>query len=321
MLLRMSQSLSFEPELAFDGQPFTASEADKAGISPLQMDRARRRGVFRTVMRGVYVDSLVGDSLPLRAAAVAKIAPDDAVICRRTAAWLFGIDTFALQEQTELPALDVVRPTGRRGLRLAGTSGHSQTLLAGDVIDWHGLPVTSPAATAVHLARHLDRPFALSALDAMTRAELIGVPELLGAVARYPGHPGIVQAREIARLVDPAAESPGESWLRLRIIDAGFPPPIPQVVVRDEVREYRIDLGFLEPLPETGRRLGLEYDSDKWHSTRQQQAADERRRRDLERMNWDVLSIGRGQVWGRKPALELVVGDLLCMEPRLPRRW
>jgi hypothetical protein len=39
----------------------------------------------------------------------------------------------------------------------------------------HGLRVTSPLATAVHLARHLPRPFALSALDAMARAELISV--------------------------------------------------------------------------------------------------------------------------------------------------
>ena len=57
----------------------------------------------------------------------------------------------------------------------------------------------------------------------MLRAELLTLETFRAAVARYPHHPGIVLARDIARVADPAAESPGESWLRLRIIDAGFP--------------------------------------------------------------------------------------------------
>jgi hypothetical protein len=124
-------------------------------------------------------------------------------------------------------------------------SGHSQTLLEGDVIDWHGLRVTSPLATAVHLARHLPRPFALSALDAMARAELITRAAVQDGVRKFPHHPGIVKARELAALIEPAAESPGESWLRLRMIDAGFTPPVPQIEITDGVNLGRAlaDLG------------------------------------------------------------------------------
>ena len=125
----------------------------------------------------------------------------------------------------------------------------------------------------------------------------------------------------MAGLVDPAAESPGESWLRLRMIDAGFPAPIPQVTVTDGHREYRIDLAFPEPLPGTSRMLGLEYDSDQWHGTAEQQAADELRRRALLRMGWEVMSVRRAQVWGADAALEYAVGERLGRTPLLPRQW
>ncbi|MFC0626957.1 hypothetical protein [Kribbella deserti] len=273
------------------------------------------------MIRGVYIDTLVEDSLPLRAAAVAKVAPPDAVVCRRTAAWLYGVDVLALQELAELPSPDFVRPTDERALRSTSASGHSQTLLTDDVIDWGVLRVTSPLATAVHLARHLQRPFALSALDAMARAELITLDGVQNAVRRYPHHPGIVQARELVNLVDPAAESPGESWLRLRMIDAGFPHPVPQVRVSDGVNAYRLDLGFLDPLPGTnGRHLGLEYDSDQWHGTAERREADTRRRRRLDGLGWEIVSVRRWQLWSRENDLEQEVGRLLGIRPQ-QRTW
>lgn len=310
------------PDLLFDGLPFTRAEALLAGVNAAELRRLRRIGVITPVVRGVYVDACVEDSLPLRAAAVAKVAPDDAVVCRRTAAWLFGIDALAMEEIVELPKVDFVRQRSVRALKSSGANGHSQTLLDGDVIEWHGLRVTSPVATAVHLARHLTRPFGLSALDAMARAELVTPSPVRDAVRRYPHHPGIRQARELAGLIEPSAESPGESWLRLRMIDAGFPRPIPQVVIKDGAREYRVDLAFLDPLPgRRARRLALEYDSDQWHSTPEQVAEDSARRGRLDRLGWEVLPVRRWQVWGADPSLEKAAGELLGIAPRLPRRW
>jgi hypothetical protein len=184
----------------------------------------------------------------------------------------------------------------------------------------HGLRMTSPTATAVHLARHLDRPFGLSALDAMCHAGLVTPAELVAAVKRYPHHPGIVKARELVRLVEPATESPGESWLRLRLIDANLGTPVPQVEVVDGPRRFRIDIGMREPLPD-GRRLGLEYDSDRWHSAHEELGADAARADRLERLGWVMLSVRRGDVWGRDPALELTVGGMLGITPVLPRLW
>jgi hypothetical protein len=317
----ISTALAALPDLILNGQPFTRSEGRHHGLDAKQVRRLLRIGLLRSVVRGVYVDALVEDSLPLRAAAVAKVAPSDAVACRQTAAWLLGIDTLALSEHADTPKVDFVRQTNARAVKISRASGHSQTLLPGDVVDWHGVRVTSPLATAVHLARHLRRPFALSALDAMARAGLITRLEVQEAVRRFPHHPGIVQARELAALIDPGAESPGESWLRLRMIDAGFPAPVPQVEITDGVNHYRVDLGFLDPIPGTAdRHLGLEYDSDRWHGTAEQQRQDSVRRTRLSRLGWDIVSVGRWQVWGEDPALEDSVGKILGVAPR-PRRW
>jgi hypothetical protein len=144
------------------GRPFTRTEALAEGIDAVAVRTLVRRGQIRRVVQGVYVDSGVPDSLELRAEALARVLPDDSVICRQPAAWLYGVDVTALSDRNELPRLEFVRPSKSRAVRATKTNGHSQTLLDGDVVEVAGLRVTSPAATAVHLARHLRRPFALS---------------------------------------------------------------------------------------------------------------------------------------------------------------
>jgi hypothetical protein len=155
----------------------------------------------------------------------------------------------------------------------------------------------------------------------MAGAELITRAEVQDAVQKFPHHPGIVKARELAALIEPATESPGESWLRLRMIDAGFPAPVPQIKISDGVNNYRIDMGFLDPIPRTAdRHLGLEYDSDRWHGTAEQQQQDSVRRARLGRLGWDIISVKRWQIWGEDTSLEDSVGKVLGMVPR-SRRW
>jgi hypothetical protein len=303
-----------------DGQPFTRRFAIAHGWTDRRLAQLVREGLLRRLVKSVYVDALAPDTLELRASAVALVAPKDSVICRQTAAWIYGVAALALRTSEHLHRIDCVQPPKRRASRLSITSGHSQTLLPADVVEIGELRVTSPVATAIHLARHLDRPFALSAVDAMLHANLVTDPELRAAAARYPHHPGIVQAREIISFADPLTESPGESWLRLRLLDAGFGRPTAQVPVRGRHRNFRIDLGYPKPMVD-GRRLGLEYDSDEWHSGPSNDLRDELRRQELADVGWHILSVRRTDVWGQYPELELAVGSLLGMHPRLPRRW
>ena len=312
--------LPASPLLYYDGRPFTRQFAKTHGWTDRKLAALVESGQIRRLLRGVYVDALVPDSIDLRATAVALIAPKDAVICRRTAAWIYGIDALALRGSDEMPPIDCVQPPKRRASKLSLASGHSQTLRSGDVREIGDLRITSPVATAIHLARHLERPFAQSAIDSMLHAEIVSGPALRAATARYPHHPGIVQAREVISFAEPLTESPGESWLRLRLIDAGFGRPTAQIVVNGRRRDFRIDLGYPTRM-EDGRRLGLEYDSDEWHSGPAAGMRDEVRRDELAEVGWLILPVRRPDVWGAHPALELAVGELLGIQPRLPRRW
>ena len=236
--------LAEQPLLYYGGRPFNRRFAIAHGWSDRKLAGLARDGTIRRLVKGVYVDALVPDTIELRAAAVALVAPKDAVICRQTAAWIYGIDALALRTTDDPPAIECVQPPRRRASRLTISRGHSQTLLPGDVVEIAGLRLTSRLATAVHLARHLDRPFALSAIDSMLHSGFVAAPELRAAAAKYPHHPGIVQAREMIRFAEPLTESPGESWLRLRLMDAGFGRPSAQIPVKSRHRNYRIDLGY-----------------------------------------------------------------------------
>ncbi|MET9271832.1 hypothetical protein [Kribbella sp. NPDC003557] len=257
-------------------------------------------GDIRPVMKGVYVDYRVPDSQQLRADALRLLTPPEAVVCGPAAAWLHGIDTTALGPAELVEA--------------------QWTRTAEDTVAVHGLRTLSPIASAVELAMRLPRPFALSAVDAFLRTGKADLWALRAASAAHERHSGYRQSQEVLRWADRRAASPGESWLRLRLIDAGFGKPELQVPVSGPARDYRLDLGYPER-PVDGRRLGLEYDSDAWHSSTKQQLKDETRRTELESLGWHVISVRRTDLWGSYPALELAVGGFLCQEPRLPRRW
>ncbi|NIK58691.1 hypothetical protein [Kribbella shirazensis] len=257
-------------------------------------------GDIRPVMKGVYVDVRVPDSPQLRADAMRLMTPPDVVVCGPAAAWLHGLDTTALA-----PA-ELVEAQWTRKAR--------------DEVEVYGVRVTSPIATAVELAMRIPRPFALSAVDAFLRSGKTDLWVLRAASADYERHPGYRQGQEVLRWADRRAASPAESWLRLRLIDAGFGRPELQIPVTGPTRTYRLDLGYPER-PVDGRRLGLEYDSDQWHSSTKQQLKDETRRTELDALGWHIIPVHRPDLWGSYPALELAVGSFLCQEPRLPRRW
>jgi very-short-patch-repair endonuclease len=143
--------------------------------------------------------------------------------------------------------------------------------------------------------------------------------EVVRRVEGFPGCAGVRQARHLARLIEPATESFGESWLRLRVVDAGFPQPRVQIEIVDEAGYvvFRLDLGWDDV------KVALEYDGEEFHSTPEQIRHDLRRRNELEtRFGWRVLAVRKGEVLGSSLALERAIGELLSREPRIfRRRW
>ncbi|WBQ08011.1 hypothetical protein [Kribbella sp. CA-293567] len=283
--------MSFPP--FFAGLPFRGRQAGKKLQWLLSCDEIRH------LLADVYVAVDTPDTPELRSAAAALVLPEGAIASGQLAAWIHGIPTTALRTDDKV-------------------SIH-WTSEAADTVRVAGLTVVSPTATGVELALTLPRPFALSAVDALLRSGRVERADLEVLLDDYAGHRGIPQARQIFKYADSRAESPGESWLRLRLLDAGFGRPELQMRIKGPDRDYRVDVAYPDPVD--NRRLGLEYDSDRWHSRDRQQTRDEKRRTDLAGLGWHIIPVHRPDLWGSYPALELAVGAFLCRWPRLPRRW
>lgn len=242
-------------------RPFGAAEARDCLQGWRGLQAVVARGLLVQPLRGVYAVATLADDLSFRLEAVRLVAPPDAVVCDRTAAWLHGAP-MALAPGAHLatPCPSLYLPPGRR-LRNGLVDSGARELLRRDVVELNGLLVTSPLRTSCDLGRLLHRDQALAALDSMLRSGTVHRGELLAEVERFRGFRGVRRLRELAPLADGRAASPGESILRLRWIDCtDLPVPEPQVEVPTPWGSaYAIDLG----LPEL--RYGAEYYGREWH--------------------------------------------------------
>lgn len=263
----------------------------------------------------MFVDAAVPDSLEVRAYGLTLVAPTGTVVCGRTAAWLWGVDTLAMGAHRVLPRVDLMVPAGTSAPRRAGVLGSSAALPDRDVVLLGGTLVTTPARTAADLGRLLRRPDALASLDALLRLPGLRSEDVASVLDRFGRHRGVVQARELLSLADPRSESPQESRARLRCVDAGFPAPEPQIEVYDGLGRFvaRLDMGWLWLL------RAIEFDGDEYHSRAQAHRWDRERRNRVERCGWRVVPVTAAHVLGRGLAFERGVAELLEMEPRLTR--
>jgi hypothetical protein len=98
---------------------------------------------------------------------------------------------------------------------------------------------------------------------------------------RYKGRRGIRKARMVLDLVDPGAESPRETWLRLLVIRNGFPRPQTQIPVYDEygVLVAVLDMGWEDI------KLALDYEGGH-HRNPVRFNKDIRRNDDVTELGW-----------------------------------
>jgi len=261
----------------FGPAPFTTAQARPTGLGKIELRALVADQKLRRVVRGVYVDAQVADTWAVRAAALSLIVPAGSVIAGRTAAWLWGVDALAMGGHRRLPPVHFMASAGKSAARRTSVLGSTGPLPESDVETCAGVILTSQARTAADLARMLPRPDALAAVDAMLRClgEALTKDAVLDVLERFSGHRGVVQARELVSIADARAESPQESRTRLRIRDAGFPPPEPQVVVLGPAGEFvaRLDLGW------RACRKAVEFDGDEHHSSTAAVLRDRARRR------------------------------------------
>jgi len=239
------------------------------------------------IMVGMWEIRTTGD-LAVRALAVARDIPG-AVICRSTAAWLWGIDVLPPGVHERDWDVDVLTPPSLPLPALPGIRTF-RGRLGDDVVTCHGVLVTDPARTAVDCALSFTRYPALAALDAFLHAEVPRerIRRRFNDLAQ--GEPARRQAGELIGLADPRAESPGESWARLLIIDAGLPVPVPQTPVPCLAGNHYLDLGF------PAYRTAVEYDGLAHHSAPGELRHDRRRRALIRALGWEIVVVRHADV-------------------------
>lgn len=266
--------------------PFTLTRAADSGLSRSRLSRMVRDRSLRRVLQGVYAHHTLADSYDCRLQALALVMAPHVIVCGRTAAWLYFVDTFRYAELEILPPLETcVLPTRSR-LRRQCCKGGRRDLDVCDFVRRGDILVTSPLRTSLDLGCELRRRDALATLDWFLRLRLVTRKMLIDSLPRFTGRRGVIQLRELVALADGRAESPGESRTRLALVDAGLPIPELQWTVSWRGRDlYRLDLAYPK------HRVCLEYDGEAFHDSLEDQAHDEARRQWLRDHGWIVIVV------------------------------
>jgi hypothetical protein len=246
-----------------------------------QLANALRIDAVRPLWTGVVVETRRLLDPRTRAAAALLTVGAEGVLCGPTAA--------VLHDCTAVEAVDVhvLVPYQRRPRNRPGLVVHHSCFFADQVVEVDGLRVLSlpqVVADMLCLARPSD---ALALADETLRMAEPRCDEFRVAVECRlrvrPDPRGTVRAAGIWDLASPRAESAPESWVRMLLIELGFPLPEPNFALRTPAgRElYRLDLAWPQ------LRIALEYDGQAAHAGREDE--DAAREDDLRRLGWIVV--------------------------------
>ncbi|WFE62626.1 hypothetical protein [Micromonospora sp. WMMD714] len=146
-------------------------------------------------------------------------------------------------------------------------------------------PRSSPALAAWETAAWLEPVRAVGIVDSLLGSGLTSPAALSEIARRFADRRGGRRARRVFDLADPAAQSPPESHLRVRLVLAGLPRPVAQ-------HPARLPSGlFLHPdLAWPEFRVAMEYDGH-WHTDPDQLHRDRRRLNQLVAAGWIVLHV------------------------------
>jgi very-short-patch-repair endonuclease len=239
---------------ALKGKIFRGSDAIRAGL--LSKDDLRGPAWHR-VFRDVYADARIPNAGAYRQRCLAAawyLVPKQAAIAGRSAAWLLGV---TLTRHAD--PIEVVTPWDARFGPVDGLKIHVSDLPEEDVQVVDGVRRTSPLRTCWDLAQWLPPVDAVAYVDVMIARRLVTVAQLTAYARQRAGRRGWRRLQRAVSLADPAAESPQESRLRVRLVLAGLPKPVSQYVIeKDGEFVGRVDLAWPD------LRVAIEYDGA-WH--------------------------------------------------------
>ncbi|WP_278314185.1 DUF559 domain-containing protein [Lolliginicoccus levis] len=252
-------------------QPFKPAHR---GIPPRTAQRHYTR-----LLPGVYLDPATPVT-PLAKARAAWLWADGACV-------LSGLSAAAAHGTRWLPSDAPAEVAVDRIVRVQGLVAHRDRIHPRHITERLGMRVTSPARTAFDLARRHETDSAIQHIDALCRATDFAPANLLDLASTLRGTPGAARLRALAGLVDPGAESPRETELRLLLLRAGLPRPVTQFEVRDARGRFigRTDLAWPR------WKVAVEYEGSHHFTDPEQARRDAERGNRLLRAGWRVVRV------------------------------
>ncbi|MED5812837.1 hypothetical protein VST63_10740 [Mycolicibacterium sp. 050232] len=259
------------------GDPFVGTEALASGA----LTRHELRTRFRAIHRDIYVARDARPTALLRAKAAWLRSRGHGVLAGFSASAFHG----ARWIDASLPAY-VIDTNNRRPAR--GIVTWADAIEDDEICRVGDIRLTTPTRTAVDLACKFPDDTAVAAIDALARATRLKVADIERAAERHSGRKGIKRARATIALVDPGAESPQETWLRLLVVRAGYPRPQTQYPV---CNEYDVVIGEVDlAWPEL--KIALEYEGIH-HTDPETLRKDIARIDEMIEMDWIVIRVTR----------------------------
>jgi hypothetical protein len=260
---------------------FLGSEALRRG----EITRGDLRWNYRAIYPDVYERKTAQPSLHANTVGAWLWSKRRGVITGRAAAALHG----ALWVSRSAP----VELLWRNWNPPRGIIARDERFTCDDVVEIENMAVATIQRTAFDLGRHLGRDAAVVHLDALARATGLAAKHVVPFADRNKGARGVRRLRTALDLMDAGAQSPKETWLRLLLMDAGFPRPRTQIPVLDihgDPFAY-LDMGWDEVM------VAVEYDGDQHRTDRVRYAWDVKRLRRIQDSGWlhiKVISEDRG---------------------------
>jgi len=167
-----------------------------------------------------------------------------------------------------------------------GVITRDETLYEDEVQIRRTLPVTTVERTAFDLARRGTPWQAVAWVDALGRATGFEPDAVRALARRHPHIKNLLRVEKVLAQMDTGAESPRETYLRLKLIDAGFPRPLTQIpVLRPNGRRYFLDMGWPEQM------IAVEYDGEHHRTDRSSYLKDVERSEYLAMVGWIVIRV------------------------------
>ena len=256
-------------------EPFIGSEALACGA----LDRHQLRTRYRTLLPNVYLSATAQPCLEQRISAAWLWSRGRATIAGAAAAALHGAKWIPNAVPVELICVNSRPPDGVLTRRCLLLDGEAQTMA--------GRSVTTPERTAFDIGRGAAIHPAVARLDALAAATGFKVEDVLLVSRRHPRSPGLRRLESALELVDAGAQSPRESYLRLLLIESGFPRPQTQIPVlgADAIPSAYIDVGWEEYM------VGVEYEGAEHQTDRGRYVNDIHRLEMVEQKGWLIVRV------------------------------